>query len=164
MTVLIGIAYGGRAIAGVINQPFYNYQVTIDPQLHHSSSSWCSASFIHYLCQLGTGATLGRTMWGMLGLGAFGFKLQNPPDDKRIVTTTRSHSNKLVTDCVDAMEPHEVIRVGGAGNKVRLDNWPQHFSTTISVWCNQRNKRITYKLKSCSEPPPPFASIIFIQA
>lgn len=61
-------------------------------------------------------------MWGMLGLGAFGFKLQNPPDDKRIVTTTRSHSNKLVTDCVDAMEPHEVIRVGGAGNKVRLDN------------------------------------------
>ncbi|XP_008311695.1 3'(2'),5'-bisphosphate nucleotidase 1 isoform X1 [Cynoglossus semilaevis] len=93
VTVLIGIAYGGRAIAGVINQPFYNYQ-------------------------LGTGATLGRTMWGMLGLGAFGFKLQNPPDDKRIVTTTRSHSNKLVTDCVDAMEPHEVIRVGGAGNKI----------------------------------------------
>lgn len=27
VTVLIGIAYGGRAIAGVINQPFYNYQV-----------------------------------------------------------------------------------------------------------------------------------------
>ncbi len=27
VTVLIGIAYGGTAIAGVINQPFYNYQV-----------------------------------------------------------------------------------------------------------------------------------------
>lgn len=27
VTVLIGIAYGGKAIAGVINQPFYNYQV-----------------------------------------------------------------------------------------------------------------------------------------
>uniref|UniRef100_A0A1A8RFW3 3'(2'),5'-bisphosphate nucleotidase 1 n=3 Tax=Nothobranchius TaxID=28779 RepID=A0A1A8RFW3_9TELE len=93
VTVLIGIAYGGRAIAGVINQPFYNYQ-------------------------LGAGAVLGRTMWGVLGLGAFGFQLQEVPADKRIVTTTRSHSNKVVTDCVNAMEPHEVIRVGGAGNKI----------------------------------------------
>uniref|UniRef100_A0A3Q1EU59 3'(2'),5'-bisphosphate nucleotidase 1 n=1 Tax=Acanthochromis polyacanthus TaxID=80966 RepID=A0A3Q1EU59_9TELE len=93
VTVLIGIAYGGRAIAGVINQPFYNYQ-------------------------MGAGAVLGRTMWGMPGLGAFGFQLQEVPGDRRIVTTTRSHSNKLVTDCVDAMEPHEVIRVGGAGNKI----------------------------------------------
>ncbi|KAK2856049.1 hypothetical protein Q5P01_004784 [Channa striata] len=93
VTVLIGIAYGGRAIAGVINQPFYNYQ-------------------------LGEGADLGRTMWGMLGLGAFGFQLQEVPGDRRIITTTRSHSNKVVTDCVDAMEPHEIIRVGGAGNKI----------------------------------------------
>uniref|UniRef100_A0A3Q2PY84 3'(2'),5'-bisphosphate nucleotidase 1 n=1 Tax=Fundulus heteroclitus TaxID=8078 RepID=A0A3Q2PY84_FUNHE len=93
VTVLIGIAYGGRAIAGVINQPFYNYQ-------------------------LGAEAALGRTMWGMLGLGAFGFQLQEVPADRRIVTTTRSHSNKTVTDCVNAMEPHEVIRVGGAGNKI----------------------------------------------
>lgn len=58
-------------------------------------------------------------MWGMLGLGAFGLQLQEVPGDRRIITTTRSHSNKLVLDCVDAMEPHEVIRVGGAGNKVR---------------------------------------------
>lgn len=32
VTVLIGIAHGGKAIAGVINQPFYNYQVT--PSVH----------------------------------------------------------------------------------------------------------------------------------
>lgn len=93
VTVLIGIACRGKAIAGVINQPFYNYQ-------------------------LGPGAVLGRTMWGMPGLGAFGFQLQEVPGDKRIITTTRSHSNKVVTDCVDAMEPHEVLRVGGAGNKI----------------------------------------------
>ncbi|XP_076128892.1 3'(2'),5'-bisphosphate nucleotidase 1 isoform X1 [Alosa pseudoharengus] len=93
VTVLIGIAYGGKAIAGVINQPFFNYQ-------------------------LGSGAVLGRTMWGVLGLGAFGFQLQEVPDGQRIVTTTRSHSNKLVTDCVAAMEPHSVIKVGGAGNKI----------------------------------------------
>uniref|UniRef100_A0A3Q3L7J2 3'(2'),5'-bisphosphate nucleotidase 1 n=1 Tax=Mastacembelus armatus TaxID=205130 RepID=A0A3Q3L7J2_9TELE len=93
VTVLIGIAYGGKAIAGVINQPFYNYQ-------------------------LGEGAALGRTIWGMVGLGTFGFQLQEAPADRRIITTTRSHSNKVVTDCVQAMEPHEVIRVGGAGNKI----------------------------------------------
>uniref|UniRef100_A0A672L1B6 3'(2'),5'-bisphosphate nucleotidase 1 n=1 Tax=Sinocyclocheilus grahami TaxID=75366 RepID=A0A672L1B6_SINGR len=93
VTVLIGIAYGGTAIAGVINQPFYNYQ-------------------------MGAGASLGRTLWGVLGLGTFGFQLQEVPDGKRIVTTTRSHSNKLVIDAVQAMEPHDVIQVGGAGNKI----------------------------------------------
>ncbi|KAM8726452.1 3'(2'),5'-bisphosphate nucleotidase 1 isoform 1-T2 [Acanthopagrus schlegelii] len=93
VTVLIGIAYAGKAIAGVINQPFYNYQ-------------------------LGAGAELGRTMWGMPGLGAFGFTLKEAPGNRRIITTTRSHSNKVVTECVDAMEPHEVIKVGGAGNKI----------------------------------------------
>lgn len=31
VTVLIGIAYEGKAIAGVINQPFYNYQVHVEP-------------------------------------------------------------------------------------------------------------------------------------
>ncbi|XP_075893953.1 3'(2'),5'-bisphosphate nucleotidase 1 isoform X2 [Nelusetta ayraudi] len=93
VTVLIGIAYQGKAIAGVINQPFYNYQS-------------------------GAGAQLGRTMWGVTTLGAFGFQLQEVAGDRRIVTTTRSHSNKVVIDCVDAMEPHEVVRVGGAGNKI----------------------------------------------
>uniref|UniRef100_A0A8C1UR80 3'(2'),5'-bisphosphate nucleotidase 1 n=1 Tax=Cyprinus carpio TaxID=7962 RepID=A0A8C1UR80_CYPCA len=93
VTVLIGIAYQGTAIAGVINQPFYNYQ-------------------------MGASASLGRTLWGVLGLGAFGFQLQEVPDGKRIITTTRSHSNKLVIDAVQAMEPHDVIRVGGAGNKI----------------------------------------------
>ncbi|KAM6953868.1 3'(2'),5'-bisphosphate nucleotidase 1 [Aplochiton taeniatus] len=93
VTVLIGIAHGGKAIAGVINQPFFNYQ-------------------------LGAEADMGRTLWAVLGLGAFGFQLKEVPDGRRIVTTTRSHSNKIVTECVDAMEPHEVMRVGGAGNKI----------------------------------------------
>uniref|UniRef100_A0A3P8ZTA9 3'(2'),5'-bisphosphate nucleotidase 1 n=1 Tax=Esox lucius TaxID=8010 RepID=A0A3P8ZTA9_ESOLU len=97
VTVLIGIAYGGKAIAGVINQPFFNYQ------LQHV---WTLS------------ANMGRTLWGMPRVGAFGFDLQEVPDGRRIVTTTRSHSNKLVTDTVEAMEPDDVIRVGGAGNKI----------------------------------------------
>ncbi|XP_033859436.1 3'(2'),5'-bisphosphate nucleotidase 1 [Acipenser ruthenus] len=93
VTVLIGIAYDGKAIAGVINQPFHNYE-------------------------LGPSASLGRTLWGILGVGSFGFELREVADGRRIVTTTRSHSNQLVTECVNAMEPHQVIRVGGAGNKI----------------------------------------------
>nr|KAF6399576.1 3'(2'), 5'-bisphosphate nucleotidase 1 [Molossus molossus] len=93
VTVLIGIAYEGKAIAGVINQPYYNYQAGAD-------------------------AVLGRTIWGVLGLGAFGFQLKEVPAGKHIITTTRSHSNKLVTDCVSAMNPDDVLRVGGAGNKI----------------------------------------------
>lgn len=38
--------------------------------------------------------------------------------DKRIITTTRSHSNKLVNDAIQAVHPDEVLRVGGAGHKV----------------------------------------------
>ena len=76
-----------------------------------------------FIVQLGGGADLGRTMWGVLGLGTFGIEVKGVPDDRRIVTTTRSHSNKVVTDCVAAMEPHEVIRVGGAGNKVSPDQF-----------------------------------------
>ncbi|XP_020837900.1 3'(2'),5'-bisphosphate nucleotidase 1 isoform X1 [Phascolarctos cinereus] len=93
VTVLIGIAYEGKAIAGVINQPYYNYQAGAD-------------------------AVLGRTIWGVLGLGAFGFQLNEVPDGKHIITTTRSHSNKLVNDCISAMNPDNVLRVGGAGNKI----------------------------------------------
>lgn len=93
VTVLIGIAYEGKAIAGVINQPYYNYEA-------------------------GDDAALGRTIWGVLGIGAFGFQLKEVPAETHIITTTRSHSSKLVNDCVTAMNPHSVIRVGGAGNKI----------------------------------------------
>ncbi|XP_006115635.1 3'(2'),5'-bisphosphate nucleotidase 1 isoform X1 [Pelodiscus sinensis] len=93
VTVLIGIAYEGKAIAGVINQPFYNYEAGAD-------------------------AVLGRTIWGVLGLGAFGFQLKEVPAGKHIITTTRSHSSKLVNDCISAMHPDSVVRVGGAGNKI----------------------------------------------
>ncbi|KAM4041103.1 3'(2'),5'-bisphosphate nucleotidase 1 isoform 1-T1 [Anomaloglossus baeobatrachus] len=93
VTVLIGIAYEGKAIAGVINQPYYNYQA-------------------------GDGAVLGRTIWGVLGVGAFGFELKEVPQGQHIVTTTRSHSSKLVNDCIAAINPDKVVRVGGAGNKI----------------------------------------------
>lgn len=96
VTVLIGISAHGKALAGVIHQPFYNYQ-----------------------SQEGGGA-LGRTIWGIQGLGVGGYTPTPPPADKRIITTTRSHNTSVVQAVLDAMKPDEVLRVGGAGNKVLL--------------------------------------------
>lgn len=44
VTVLIGIAVNGRAVAGVMHQPYYNYKA-------------------------GPDASLGRTIWGVVGVG-----------------------------------------------------------------------------------------------
>lgn len=94
VTVLIGIASGGKAVGGVIHQPYYNYQ--------------------------NPGAELGRTVWGIVGGSVGGMALVAPPEGKLIVTTTRSHSSSTVNDAVASVGPTEVLRVGGAGHKVML--------------------------------------------
>ena len=62
VTVLVGIAIGEKAVAGVIHQPYYK----------NSENE-----------------TLGRTIWGINGVGIGGFKPISPPNGKRILTTTR---------------------------------------------------------------------------
>ncbi|XP_033736296.1 3'(2'),5'-bisphosphate nucleotidase 1-like isoform X2 [Pecten maximus] len=94
VTVLIGIAVDGHAVGGVINQPFYNYQEE--------------------------DKVMGRCIWGVCQLGAYGFTREVLPEDKLILTTSRSHSNRMVTEAVEALNPSEVVRVGGAGHKVLL--------------------------------------------
>nr|XP_053634991.1 3'(2'),5'-bisphosphate nucleotidase 1-like isoform X2 [Cherax quadricarinatus] len=94
VTVLIGIATGGKAVGGVIHQPYYNYQTP--------------------------GSVLGRTVWGVVGGEVGGMSTVSPPDGCLIVTTTRSHSSSTVNDAIDALSPSEVVRVGGAGHKVML--------------------------------------------
>uniref|UniRef100_A0A8C2RA41 3'(2'),5'-bisphosphate nucleotidase 1 n=1 Tax=Capra hircus TaxID=9925 RepID=A0A8C2RA41_CAPHI len=105
VTVLIGIAYEGKAIAGVINQPYYNYQNDENQKLREPRND-------------AKVRKIARTIWGVLGLGAFGFQLKEVPAGKHIITTTRSHNSQLVTDCITAMNPDDVLRVGGAGNKI----------------------------------------------
>ncbi|XP_053986099.1 3'(2'),5'-bisphosphate nucleotidase 1 [Hylaeus volcanicus] len=93
VTVLVGIAIGERAVGGVIHQPYYKNDES---------------------------DTLGRTIWGINGVGFGGFTPIAPPDGKRIVTTTRSHSDSNVQAAISALCPDEVLRVGGAGYKVIL--------------------------------------------
>lgn len=49
--------------------------------------------------------------------GSFGFH-RNENLEGNIITTTRSHSDYTITKTVQACEPTEVLRVGGAGHKV----------------------------------------------
>ncbi|XP_070538139.1 3'(2'),5'-bisphosphate nucleotidase 1-like [Ptychodera flava] len=95
VTVLIGIAIDGQSAAGVIHQPYFNYKA-------------------------GEGAQLGRTIWGIIGVGSFGFTQKKLPEGKTIITTTRSHPTKTVQEAIDAFKPDEVIRVGGCGHKVLI--------------------------------------------
>lgn len=94
VTVLIGVAVKGKAVGGVIHQPYFNYKVENN-------------------CK-------GRTLWGLIGLGVGGFSPTIPPADKFIICTTRSHSDALVNKALEALSPDDIIRVGGAGHKVLM--------------------------------------------
>ncbi|KZC06218.1 PREDICTED: 3'(2'),5'-bisphosphate nucleotidase 1 [Dufourea novaeangliae] len=93
VTVLVGVAIGKRAVGGVIHQPYYK---NTDNDV------------------------VGRTIWGINGVGFGGFSPIAPVDRKKIITTTRSHSDSNVQAAINALHPDEVLRVGGAGYKVIL--------------------------------------------
>lgn len=53
--------------------------------------------------------------------GTFGLDPKPAPAKENIITTTRSHTDPKVTAAVNACKPTDVIKVGGAGNKVGSD-------------------------------------------
>jgi 3'(2'), 5'-bisphosphate nucleotidase len=97
VTILIGVAWNGKPIAGVVNQPFYKKINETD--------------------------YLGRVLWGIVGLGAYDLKngkLNAPTkssDELRIVTT-RSHMTDLVKRSLTAIPNARLIHCGGAGYKI----------------------------------------------
>lgn len=96
VTVLIGIAHKNHPVGGVIHQPYYNYK-------NESHGG------------------LGRTLWGIPGVGVGGFKPTAPPEGKRLLVTTRTHMTPVVQQALEALKPDDILRVGGAGFKVCFD-------------------------------------------
>jgi len=90
VTVLIGIAVNESPVGGIIHQPYYK-----NPD-----------------------ESLGRTIWGMKGLGIGGIEPTFIGSERLVITTTRSHSTPAVQAALDALKPAEVLKVGGAGYKV----------------------------------------------
>lgn len=92
VTVLIGVVWNGRPIAGVVNQPFYKYQQE-------------------------TQSYLGRVMWSVVGLGAFDLntgKITVPKSDEKCtrIVTTRSHMTDLVKKNLDQIPNSRTIHSG----------------------------------------------------
>lgn len=102
VTVLIGIAWKGRPIAGIMNQPFYKFEVP-----NGGVESIYS----------------GRCLWGIEGVGAFDTingKI-NPAkanSDKTKIVTTRSHLTDLIKKDLSSIPNSELMHAGGAGHKV----------------------------------------------
>jgi hypothetical protein len=68
VTVLIGVAHKGRAMGGVINQPYYNYKA-------------------------GPNAPLGRCIWGIVGLGTYNTGTHPPTHTEELQTHTHTHTH-----------------------------------------------------------------------
>lgn len=91
VTVLIGVGYKGRAVAGVIHQPYYG-----DDQS-------------------------GRTIWGIVGAGTHGVEIAGKKDEKVIVTTRSHSNATVTEALEALRAAHlvdTVAPVGGAGYKV----------------------------------------------
>lgn len=110
VTVLIGLSVQNEAVGGIIHQPYYKRSSEV----------------------------LGRTIWGLKGLGCGGFEKKPFVCGELIATTTRSHSNELVQSALQAIEPTKVIRVGGAGYKVlQLLEGDAHAYVFASAGCKK---------------------------
>ena len=73
---------------------------------------------------------IGRTIWGLVGLGAFGYNaLTDRATAKNatsnisqnlIITTTKSHRSEQLDSTLEKLKPSKIIRAGGAGYKALL--------------------------------------------
>lgn len=110
VTVLIGISIKNSAVGGIIHQPYYKNAT----------------------------GELGRTIWGLKGLGTGGFEPILAPEGQFIITTTRSHSNAIVQAALEALSPTDIIKVGGAGFKVlQLLEGKAHAYVFASAGCKK---------------------------
>ena len=94
MTVLIGIAIGGKSVGGVIHQPYAHRE-----------------------------ATVGRTVWGLKGLGFRGINISPGPLKRGMglhIAASKSHYTDLVDQTIKALNPAHVLRGGGCGNKILM--------------------------------------------
>ena len=87
VTVLIGVSAHGKAVAGIIHQPFYQKDV-------------------------------GRTFWGVVGLGAFGISTNKPDPDRLYIITSKSHWSEAIQEALQAFPEAKVTKAGGSGYKV----------------------------------------------
>ncbi|VDL98171.1 unnamed protein product [Schistocephalus solidus] len=119
VTVLIGVAVNGRAVGGVVCQPFYmpDFKAVVQMQQER---------------QPPMEQTSPRLIWGLEGLGLFGIKPEplpsqpvfedgNPPESmNNVIVTTRSHPTPNTVAALQACVATKILKVGGCGFKVLM--------------------------------------------
>eukprot|EP00743_Colponemidia_sp_Colp-15_P010277 GILK01011302.1.p1 GENE.GILK01011302.1~~GILK01011302.1.p1 ORF type:complete len:298 (+),score=19.76 GILK01011302.1:61-954(+) len=60
---------------------------------------------------------IGRTIWGVVGVGTFGLDRREFSPERNIVVTTSSHPTPRLEKALNLLRPDEVVRIGGAGHK-----------------------------------------------
>jgi len=104
VTILIGISWNGKPIAGIVNQPFY--ELDSDSQDKYEP--------------------IGRCIWGIVGLGAYDsihgkinvHKQDDEESMKTKIVTTRSHITDIIKRDLAKIPSSSLIHTGGAGYKV----------------------------------------------
>jgi len=62
----------------------------------------------------------GVTVWGIEGVGSFGYTKRPRKEGGLILTTTRTHGTPEVEKSIELIKPEKVLRVGGAGYKALM--------------------------------------------
>ncbi|CUT99590.1 3'2'5' bisphosphate nucleotidase 1 [Echinococcus multilocularis] len=120
VTILIGVSVQGRAVGGVVCQPFY------------------MADFRGFIENAGeqerhprVEETHQRLIWGLEGLGVFGlagepiakapvFSPTTGDERANCIVCTRSHSTPTAAAAIESCAPSKVYRLGGCGFKMLM--------------------------------------------
>ena len=92
--MLIGIAIGGKSVGRVIHQLYAHRE-----------------------------ATIGKTVWSLMGLGFHGNNISSGPLKRSMglhVAASKSHCTDLVDLMIKALNPVHMLRGGGCGNKILM--------------------------------------------
>ena len=106
--LFVGIAVKDEPVAGVIFEPFHCDSQTTEQQNGISDEPTNHSR------------PLGRALWGIVGVGAFGFESQSPPEGSNVIATkSGSGADVLNRTAVNACEPTSILTLAGVGRKVR---------------------------------------------
>lgn len=139
VTILIGVSVRGRAVGGVVCQPFYMADFRRVIEIAGEQERRPRVEETHQ-----------RVIWGLEGLGVFGLAGEpiakapifssSTSDDERAncIVCTRSHTTPTAAAAVESCSPSKIYRLGGCGFKMlMLLEGVAHAYVYASVGCKR---------------------------
>lgn len=111
ITVLVGIAYRGKPVAGVVHQPFFG---SSGRTIWGVVGAGVFGARTTGLAGAAAAASAAAAVGEPVGLISAGSHPTGPS-----VCTTRTHGSALIEKSLELLKPSKIVRIGGAGYKVR---------------------------------------------